>query len=158
MNYVTIVTLIHIAVYLFHIGVIPSISDSYRTLKDKRLYHAFFFVFGAMIAAQGAYCPDRMQIPYVFAGFCIFGLSLAAEFWKEDQGFWHVAFTYAGISLGQLLTVLWLWPTWGILSLVPVVALIGGGLLMLKFMKSNVTYWQEVLAVVTCFGPIIFVK
>lgn len=154
MNFVSIATLLHITVYLFYTGVIPSISDSYRTIDDKRLYHAFFIVFGALVALQGIYSPDRLDIPYVIAGFCIYGLSLAAEFWKKEQGWLHVAFTYTAIVIGMTLTVLWMWPTWGpFFSLIPVIVLATAAWVLHDV--KNATYWQEVAAVICIYIPIL---
>lgn len=155
MNWITIATLLTFAAYLFYIGVIPSISDSYREKKvDRRIYHAFFFVVAVLIAAQGLY--TRLDIPYLITGFLFYCISLAASFWQRREGILHVAFTYSAIALGTVMTTLQVWPTWGLFALIPPVVLIAGGLLMKELVRWNVTFWQEILAIVTVFGPIVF--
>jgi len=154
MNYVTIATLIAFASYLFYIGIIPSISDSYRTLNDKRFYFLFFFVVAVLIWLQNIYAREALHIPYMLAGYFFFCISLAASFWLKPEGLLHVLFTYSAITVGMLCTVLQLWAKYGLLSLLPVVVLIGGGLLLRN--KKNATYWQEVLSIGCIFVPLIF--
>lgn len=155
MNIVTILTLATTAAYLIHIGIIPSISDSYRTIKDKRVYHVFFFVSAFLIACQGIYSRDELDIPYLVAAFCFYGLSLAASFWNKGEGILHVAFTYSAIAIGLTMTIIRIWPYWGFWSL-GLVGLMGLGALGVQmFIKSNRTYWQEVWAYIVVFGPIV---
>lgn len=157
MNYVTLSTLIHIAIFLFYIGIIPSWSDSYRTLKDKRIYHIFFIVLGVLVAMQSIYAPDKLDIPYVFAGFCMYALSLASEFWKKDQGFMHVLFTYTGIAIGLTLTTIWKWEMWGVWSLLIPAALLAGSS-FLSLLRWNSVYWTELYCSLIILLPILFVR
>jgi hypothetical protein len=158
MNFVTIAILIEFAVYLFYIGVIASISDSFRTVNDKRIYRVFFAAISITVMLQELYAPDHIDLWYLFAGFCLWGLSLAAEFWKKDQGFWHVAFTYTAIVILQTLTVVWIWPAFGVLSILPAIVLLAGAWILRTVLRWNVTYWQEVLALLTICGPIVYIK
>jgi hypothetical protein len=155
MNTVTILTLIVTAAYLYHIGVIPSISDSYRTIKDKRVYHIFFFVSAVLVGCQSIYSRDELDIPYLVAGFCFYGISMAAAFWNKGEGRLHVVFTYTAIAIGLTITIIRIWPYWGYWSLV----LAGVGIvtaLVLRGVKNS-TYWQEIAAYVIVFGPILTV-
>lgn len=150
-NFVSIAILALFAAFLFYTGVIPSISDSYRTLKDKRVYHLFFAVVSGTVFLESIYSPDFLDIPYAIAGFCLWGLSLYAAFWKKDEKLGHVIFTYTAIAIGQTLTIIWIWPTWEWWALAPLVVLIAGVLLMKKIPKA--TYWREILVILTTFGP-----
>jgi len=155
MNYPALITLLITAAYLYYIKVIPSISDSYRTIKDKRIYHAFFFVSAVLIACQGATTEEKLVIPYVIAGFFFYGISLAAAFWINGEGWLHVLCTYIAISVGLTLTVIRLWPAWGFKAMF----LVAGALIVALFapvvIKKNSTYWQEVAAYLIIFGPIL---
>jgi hypothetical protein len=155
MNYLSIATLIVTAWYLGHIGIIPSISDSYRTIKDKRIYHGFFIVSAFLIGFQGATTEERLIIPYVIAGFFFFCIALAAAFWKPDEKVLHVVFTYAAISAGLTLTILRIWPVWGFKTLGLVVLMVIIALLGPVVVKKNATYWQEVAAYLIIFIPIL---
>ena len=115
MNYFSIALLCVTAAYLIHIGVIPSISDSYRTIKDRRVYHAFFAVSGVLIACQGVYA-EELAIPYVLTGVFFWWISLAAAFWLPREKWLHVLFTYVSICSGLTLTIIRIWPTWGLSS------------------------------------------
>lgn len=157
MNWITILTLIVTAAYLIHTGIIPSISDSYRTIRDIRIYHTFFFVSAILIACQGIYAREALHIPYLIAAFCFYGLSLASSFWKQSEGWLHVIFTYSAIAIGLTMTIIRVWPWWGIYSLGLLLAMGIGALLIHVLLKRNRTYWQEVFAYGVIFGPIIVV-
>jgi hypothetical protein len=153
MNYFAIALLAVTAAYLFHVGVIPSISDSYRTIKDTRVYHWFFAVSGVLIALQGVTTSERLIIPYVLTGVFFWFISLAAAFWLPREKWLHVIFTYTSIIAGLTLTVIRIWPSWGVYSLSLVVVMILAALWMPT--KKNDTYWQEVTAYLIIFVPII---
>lgn len=155
MNWATITVLALITVFLIYTGVIPSISDAYRTVKDKRIYHLFFFLAAVLVGCQAIYCEQKFLIPYVVAGFQIFSISMAAEFWKKDQGRLHVIYTYSGFGLCMALTILQIWPRHHGDSLHVLGAFAVGYLIVHFFFKSNKTYWQEVWLIVCVLGPLI---
>lgn len=155
MNYPSVALLLITAWYLGHIGIIPSISDSYRTIKDKRVYHGFFIVSMFLIGFQGATTEERLIIPYVLAGFFFFSVSLAAAFWKPDEKILHVVFTYTAIGIGLTLTVIRIWPQWGFKSLGLVVLMALVALLLPLVVKKNTTYWQECISYILIFLPIL---
>lgn len=155
MNFVTIGILALFASFLVYIGIIPSISDSYRTLKDKRFYHAFFGVTSIAVWLESIYAPDKLDIPYAIAGLCLWGISLFASFWKKEEHIGHIICTLLAIALGQTLTVIWTWETWGPWAIFPPVVLTLGAWLIKSLVRWNQTYWIEVLAVITIFGPIV---
>ena len=155
MNLVTIATLILTGAFLYYTGVIPSISDAYRTVKDKRIYHAFFFLAGVLVSCQAIYAEEKYTIPYVIDGVLIWSISLASEFWKKDQGRLHVYFTYSGFAVFMLLTVLQIWPKHGTDSLF-VPGVFGVSYFIINvFFKSNRTYWREIAFIICGMTPLI---
>lgn len=152
MNYVTIIHLVTTAVYLFYIGVIPSISDSYRTKERKLFYHLFFTVSTALIMLQGLYVD--YYVWYLLAGFFFYSISVASRFWLTLEGPVHVVTTYTAIGLGIALTMVRIWPYWGWWALTLVVILGAGALLIQMFVRRNRVYWQEIAAYIIVFGPI----
>jgi len=155
MNIVTILTLVIVSAFLIYTGVIPSISDAYRTVKDKRIYHMFFALAGALVACQQIYAQDKFAIPYSIAGFLIWSISMAAAFWNKREGILHVCFTYSGFFTCLLLTILQIWPKYGALSLLVPAAFAAGYFFVHFFIKANKTYWQEVWLIVCALGPLI---
>lgn len=154
MNLVTIATLALITAFLIYSGVMPSISDAYRIVKDKRIYHIFFVLAGILVAAQSAYSEDRFDIPYIVAGFLIWAISMAAAFWNKGEGRLHVIFTYSGFALCIMLTILQLWPIYKALPLLILVAYGVGHFIVHFFIRSNKTYWQEIWFIICALGPL----
>lgn len=153
MNVSTILTLLSFALYGVHIGVIPSISDSYRTIKNKSVYHIFFAVTSLLILSQAAY---NYRYPWMFpiAAFFFWLISLAPQFWKSGAGKgYHVVFTYLAIGLGMACIIVQFWGTW--LWVPSVVGLAGGGYLIKRYL-TNPTLWAEYAAVCAIFIPILW--
>mgnify|MGYP003406681174 FL=1 len=155
MNLVTIATLILTGAFLYYTGVIPSISDAYRTVKDKRIYHAFFFLAGVLVSCQAIYAEEKYTIPYVIDGVLIWSISLAAEFWKKDQGRLHVYFTYSGFAVFGLLCVLQIWPKYGFNSLFVPAAFTTCYFIINVFFNSNKTSWYEIAYIISFMTPLI---
>ena len=151
MNIVTIITLAVFGAYALHIGLIPSISDSYRT-TDKRIYHGFFALASLLIWFQHYYnYKPVVKELFILAGFFLFMVSVAASFWKEKEKIIHPIVTYTAIIVGMSCVVIQFWFSW--MAIVPVVVLIGGAVLLRKV--KNATLWIEYLTVLCIFIPLI---
>lgn len=153
MNWITIAQLLVTAAYLCYTGIIPSISDSYRTKERKLFYHLFFTASTALIMLQGIYVD--YYVWYLLAGFFFYSISVASRFWLTLEGPVHVVTTYTAIGLGLTLTIVRIWPTWGWWSLSLAVLMGFSALAIQEFVKSNRTYWQEVFAYLIVFVPIL---
>lgn len=153
MNYPSILSLLVCLAYVLYTGVIPSISDSYR--GNKVAYHLFFGVLSVLVWAQSYYVDDALDFLYGGAGFTLFGISLWASFWKREEHNGHIIFTLVSICLGLFGSVMQLWPTYGYNSLYLLLVFAIGSLLIKIFVRKNVTYWIEILAILSIFIPIL---
>jgi hypothetical protein len=92
---------------------------------------------------------DTEKLLAMLAGFFMWSISLAPQFWRDEQKVYHPLFTYIAIVLGLAWVTIHLYPVWYWWA--PTVVLLVGAYFLRKV--ENSTLWTEYMAAVVIFTP-----
>lgn len=144
MDWLLLIPTITLTGYLAYIwrtfGILPSISDSYRHIKQKWLFTLVLWSISFPVIIVGS---DPLLF---FAGVGIAFVGAAPKFWQDLEGKVHVAGAIGGIALGTIWTIFsGFW--WLGVPFIVFAALVGlkvKGKYLIKI--NNHTWWVEVAA------------